>query len=102
MDAAAQLHADIQESNAVIIVADAYTIATRPLIEARMLTSAAAIFHLLNSYKFKPAQDGDERLNNGITIAIVLTKADALPDEYKANDYEKLYAQARTGFSRHP
>ncbi len=97
-DAAAQLHADIQESNAVIIVADAYTIATRPLIEARMLTSAPLIFHLLNSYKFKPAQEGDEGLNNGITVAIVLTKADALPDEFKANDYEKLYTKARQVF----
>ena len=62
-----------------------------------MLTSAPLIFHLLNSYKFKPAQDGGD-LNNGITIAIVLTKADALPDEYKANDYEKLYAKARQVF----
>jgi hypothetical protein len=60
-----------------------------------MLTSAPLIFHLLNSYKFKPAQDGEDGLNNGITIAIVLTKADVLPDEFKANDYEKLYANAR-------
>ena len=97
-DAAAQLHADIQESNAVIIVADAYTIATRPLIEARMLTSAPLIFHLLNSYKFKPAQDGEMGVNEGITITIVLTKADALPDEFKANNYEKLYAKARQVF----
>lgn len=97
-DAAAQLHADIQESNAVIIVADAYTIATRPLIEARMLTSAPLIFHLLNSYKFKPAQEGELGVNEGITVAIVLTKADALPDEFKENNYERLYARARQVF----
>ncbi len=95
-DAAAQLHADIKESNAVIIVADAYTIATRPLIEARMLTSAPLIFHLLNSYKFKST--AGEGLLHGITITIVLTKSDAVPDEYKENNYEKLYAKARQVF----
>lgn len=95
-DAAAQLHADIQESNAVIIIADAYTIATRSLIEARMLTVAPLIYHLLNSYKFKAAEG--EGLLNGITITIVLTKADAIPDEYKENNYEKLYAKARQVF----
>jgi len=98
-DAAAQLHADIQESNAVIVIADAYTIATRPLIEARMLTSAPLIFHLLNSYKFKPAAEGEEGLNNGITIAIVLTKADALPDEFKANGYENFTPKRARSFT---
>lgn len=90
---AAQLHADIQESNAVIIVADAYTIATRPQIEAELLTSSAYIFNLLNNYKFRSA--GSE---TGITIALVLTKADVLPPEYRADDYAKLYEKARTVF----
>jgi hypothetical protein len=90
---AAQLHADIQESNAVIIVADAHTIATRPQIEAELLTSSAYIFNLLNNYKFKGP--GSE---SGITIALVLSKADILPDEYKRDDYALLYEKARTVF----
>lgn len=90
---AAQLHADIQESNAVIIVADAHTIASREQIEAELLTSSAYIFNLLNSYKFRAP--GAEA---GITIALVLTKADILPDEYKANDYQLLFEKARTVF----
>ncbi|MBC7813360.1 MAG: hypothetical protein H7175_19530, partial [Burkholderiales bacterium] len=97
-DEAAQLHADIQESNAVIIVADAFTIATRPLIEAEMLTSATYIFNLLNNYKFKPALEEGEGLTDGITIALVLTKADILPDEYKANNYQKLFEKTRQVF----
>jgi hypothetical protein len=96
-DEAAQLHADIQESNAVIIVADAYTIATRPAIEAEMLTSATYIFNLLNNYKFKPAAKG-EGIADGITIALVLTKADALPEEFKANNYEELFKRTRQVF----
>lgn len=92
-DEAAQLHADIQESNAVIIVADAYTIATRPQIEAELLTSSAYIFNLLNNYKFRgPGAD------SGTTIALVLTKADILPLEFKANDYQALYEKARAVF----
>jgi len=90
---AAQLHADIQESNAVIIVADAYVIATRPQIEAELLTSSAYIFNLLNSYKFRSV--GAE---SGITLALVLTKADIVPDEFRANDYAKLYEKARAVF----
>ncbi len=90
---AAQLHADIQESNAVIIVADAHIIATRPRIEAELLTSSAYIFNLLNSYKFRSPDAG-----TGISIALVLTKADILPDEYKANDYALLYEKAREIF----
>jgi hypothetical protein len=31
-------------------------------------------------------------------VAIVLTKADALPDEFKENNFEKLYARARQVF----
>jgi hypothetical protein len=96
-DEAAQLHADIQESNAVIIVADAYTIATRPIIEAEMLTSSTYIFNLLNTYKFKEAVRG-EGVNNGITIALVLTKADILPDEFKANNYQGLFERSREVF----
>lgn len=90
---AAQLHADIQESNAVMIVADAHTIATRPQIEAELLTSSAYIFNLLNNYKFR-----DVGAEQGITLTLVLTKADILPPEYKANDYEKLLQKARTVF----
>lgn len=90
---AAQLHADIQESHAVIIVADAHVIATRPLIEAEMLTSATYIFNMLNRYKFST-----ESLNEGITIALVLTKADAVPDEYKENDYYQLVQKTRQVF----
>jgi hypothetical protein len=90
---AAQLHADIQESNAVIIVADAYTIATRPQIEAELLTSSAYIFNLLNNYKFKTPDAA-----SGITIALVLTKADILPDEFKANDFALLFQKAREVF----
>lgn len=96
-DDAAQLHADIQESNAVIIVADAYTIATRPVIEAEMLTSATYIFNLLNNYKFKQSVRG-EGINTGITIALVLTKADILPEEYKANNYQGLFDKSRQVF----
>ncbi len=96
-DEAAQLHADIQESNAVIIVADSYTIATRPTIEAEMLTSATYIFNLLNNYKFRPASKG-EGIADGITIALVLTKADALPEEFKANNYEELFKRTRQVF----
>lgn len=96
-DEAAQLHADIQESNAVMIVADAYTIATRPLIEAEMLTSSTYIFNLLNTYKFKEALRG-EGVNNGITIALVLTKADVLPEEMKANNYQGLFEKSRQVF----
>jgi hypothetical protein len=96
-DDAAQLHADIQESNAVIIVADAYTIATRAAIEAEMLTSATYIYNLLNNYKFKPNLAG-EGIGGGITIALVLTKADALPEEFKANNYDELYKKARQVF----
>lgn len=92
-DEAAQLHADIQESNAVIIVADAYTIATRPTIEAEMLTSATYIFNMLSRYKFTSAS-----VNEGITVAIVLTKADAIPDEYKESDYYKLVQKTREVF----
>jgi hypothetical protein len=94
---AAQLHADIQESNAVIIVADAFTIATRPPIEAEMLTSSTYVFNLLNSYKFKEAARG-EGMTEGITIALVLTKADILPQEWKENNYQKLFEQAREVF----
>lgn len=90
---AAQLHADIAESNAVMIVADAYTIATRPQIEAELLTSSAYIFNLLNNYKFRSATAGE-----GITIALVLTKSDIVPPEYRANDYAKLLEKARTVF----
>lgn len=96
-DEAAQLHADIQESNAVIIVADAYTIATRPLIEAEMLTSSTYIYNLLNTYKFKEALRG-EGVHNGITIALVLTKADILPEEFKANNYQGLFERSREVF----
>ena len=96
-DEAAQLHADIQESNAVIIVADAYTIATRPIIEAEMLTSSTYIFNLLNTYKFKSALAGDD-INKGITIALVLTKADILPEEFKANNYQGLFERSREVF----
>ncbi|MAS33164.1 MAG: hypothetical protein CL610_04100 [Anaerolineaceae bacterium] len=96
-DEAAQLHADIQESNAVIIVADAFTIATRPRIEAEMLTSSTYIFNLLNNYKFKESAR-DVGLGNGITVALVLTKADILPDEFKVNNYQKLFDQARDVF----
>ena len=96
-DEASQLHADIQESNAVIIVADAFTIATRPRIEAEMLTSSTYIFNLLNTYKFKEAAR-NVGMNNGITIALVLTKADILPEEYKANNYQRLFEQAREVF----
>jgi GTPase SAR1 family protein len=92
-DEAAQLHADIQESNAVIIVADAYTIATRPTIEAEMLTSATYIFNMLNRYKF-----ATESVNEGITIALVLTKADVIPDGYKESDYFKLVQKTRDVF----
>jgi hypothetical protein len=92
-DEAAQLHADIQGSNAVIIVADAHVIATREQIEAEILTSSAYIFNLLNNYKFRGA--GSE---TGITISLVLTKADIVPDEFKANDYEKLLENARIVF----
>ncbi len=90
---AAQLHADIQESNAVMIVADAFTIATRPQIEAELLTSSAYIFNLLNNYKFRSAS-----AETGITTALVLTKADILPPEYTANDYAKLLEKARQVF----
>jgi hypothetical protein len=90
---AAQLHADIQGSNAVIIVADAHVIATRDQIEAEILTSSAYIFNLLNSYKFRDV--GSER---GITISIVLSKADIVPDEFKLNDYEPLLERARLVF----
>lgn len=96
-DEAAQLHADIQESNAVIIVADAYTIATRPLIEAEMLTSSTYIFNLLNNYKFKSALAGDD-INKGITIALVLTKADVLPEEFRVNNYQGLFERSREVF----
>lgn len=92
-DEAAQLHADIQESNAVIIVADAHLIATRPTIEAEMLTSSTYIFNILNRYKFATAT-----ANEGITIALVLTKADAIPDEYKDSDYFKLVQKTREVF----
>ena len=92
-DEAAQLHADIQESNAVIIVADAHTIATRPAIEAEMLTSSTYIYNMLNRYKFATATE-----NEGITIALVLTKADAIPDEFKVNDYFKLVEKTREVF----
>jgi hypothetical protein len=94
---AAQLHADIQESNAVIIVADAFTIATRPRIEAEMLTSATYVFNLLNNYKFREAARG-AGMNDGISIALVLTKADILPEEFKENNYQKLFEQARDVF----
>jgi hypothetical protein len=90
---AAQLHADIQESNAVIIVADAFTIANREQIEAELLTSSAYIFNLLNNYKFRDV--GNE---SGITLALVLSKADILPEEFKANDYQLLLDKARTVF----
>src|SRR5690606_20212396 len=90
---AAQLHAHIQESNAFIIVADAYIIATRPQIEAELLTSSAYIFNLLNNYKFRGP--GAE---SGVTITLVLTKADILPPEYKADNYRALYEKARTVF----
>lgn len=96
-DEAAQLHADIQESNAVIIVADAFTIASRPTIEAEMLTSSTYIFNLLNAYKFREAVRG-EGMNNGISIALVLTKADILPEEFKANNYQKLFERSREVF----
>lgn len=96
-DEAAQLHADIQESNAVIIVADAFTIATRPRIEAEMLTSSTYIYNLLNTYKFREAERG-AGMTSGITIALVLTKADILPDEFKANNYQRLFEQAREVF----
>ena len=33
-----------------------------------------------------------------ITIALVLTKADILPEEYKANNYQRLFEQAREVF----
>lgn len=92
-DEAAQLHADIQESNAVIIVADAHLIATRPTIEAEMLTSSTYIFNILNNYKFATATE-----NDGITIALVLTKADIIPDEFKENDYYKLVQKTREVF----
>lgn len=92
-DEAAQLHADVQESNAVIIVADAHVIATRPLIEAEMLTSSTYIFNILNRYKFSTAT-----ANEGITIALVLTKADAVPDEFKENEYYKLVQKTREVF----
>lgn len=96
-DEAAQLHADIQESNAVIIVADAFTVATRPLIEAEMLTSSTYIFNLLNTYKFKEEARG-EAVHSGITITIVMTKADVLPDEFKANNYQLLFERTREVF----
>ncbi len=96
-DEAAQLHADIQESNAVIIVADAHTIATRSLIEAEMLTSSTYVFNLLNAYKFKEALKG-EGINTGITIVLVLTKADVLPDEMKANNFQGLFEKTRQVF----
>ena len=96
-DEAAQLHADIQESNAIIIVADAFTIATRPRIEAEMLTSSTYVFNLLNNYKFRESARG-AGLTEGITIALVLTKADILPEEFKANNYQKLFEQARNVF----
>jgi hypothetical protein len=95
---AAQLHADIQESNAVIIVADAYTIVTRPVIEAEMLTSATYIFNLLNNYKFKDALSNEAGIDKGITITLVLTKADIIPEEFKANNYAKLFERAREVF----
>jgi hypothetical protein len=95
---AAQLHADIQESNAVIIVADAYTIVTRPVIEAEMLTSATYIFNLLNNYKFKEALSQNAGIDKGITITLVLTKADIIPEEFKANNYAKLFERAREVF----
>ncbi len=96
-DESAQLHADIQESNAVIIVADAHTIATRPLMEAEMLTSSTYIYNLLNRYKFKSSLQGDD-LNKGITVALVLTKADILPEEFKANNYQGLFERSREVF----
>lgn len=96
-DEAAQLHADIQESNAVMIVADAFTIATRPLIEAEMLTSSTYIFNLLNNYKFRESARG-AGLTSGITVALVLTKADVLPEEFKANNYQGLFEKSRQVF----
>jgi hypothetical protein len=96
-DEAARLHADIQESNAIMIVADAYTIATRPLIEAEMLTSSTYIFNLLNNYKFKEVQQG-AGLSTGITITLVLTKADVLPEEFKADNYQGLFDKTRQVF----
>jgi hypothetical protein len=92
-DEAAQLHADIQESNAVIIVADAHVIATRSIIEAEMLTSSTYIFNMLNRYKFST-----ESVNEGITMALVLTKADVLPDEFRENDYYQLVQKTRQVF----
>jgi len=81
----------------VIIVADAFTIATRPRIEAEMLTSSTYVYNLLNNYKFKEAERG-EGMTDGITIALVLTKADILPPEWKENNYQKLFEQAREVF----
>ena len=78
-------------------MADAYTIATRPKIEAEMLTSSTYIFNLLNNYKFREAAR-DAGLTSGITTALVLTKADILPNEYRENNYQGLFEQAREVF----
>lgn len=96
-DEAAQLHADIQESNAVIVVADAHVIATRPTMEAEMLTSSTYIYNLLNTYKFKEAVRG-EGVHSGITTTLVLTKADVLPTAFKENNYQALFERSREVF----